>query len=340
MSLPTILVTGGAGFIGTNLAADYLQRGHHVIAYDNLSRPRADLNLAWLRSLNGDFEFMRGDLVDFERLLAAVRHADIIFHLGGQVAVTTSVADPRGDFEANALGTLNILEACRLSDREQILLYASTNKVYGKMSDATVVEQGGRYAYAHMPFGVPETYPLDFYSPYGCSKGTGDQYTRDYARIYGLRTVVLRQSCIYGPHQFGHEDQGWLAHFVISALLQQPITIYGDGKQVRDVLYITDLLAAYRKAIEWIDRTSGNVYNIGGGIRHTTSLRELLDYLQLKSPNKQTLQYAGWRPGDQRVYISDTRRAESDLDWKPCIPIHAGVDMLWEWVEQNRDLLS
>ena len=244
------LITGGAGFIGANLAHRLIDQGYDVVVYDNLSRPGADKNAAWLRAEHSErWTLVQADIRDFDTLRRAAADADIIYHLASQVAVTTSVLDPRHDFEVNALGTFNVLEAARLSGRRPIVVYASTNKVYGGMEDVTVVQTAAGYAYRDFPRGIPETQPLDFHSPYGCSKGAGDQYVRDYARIYGLPTVVFRQSCIYGERQFGVEDQGWLAHFVISAVLGRPITIYGDGKQVRDVLFIDDLLKAFERAV-------------------------------------------------------------------------------------------
>ena len=233
------LVTGGAGFIGSNFVHRLLQRGENVTIYDNLSRAGAPKNLAWLEQTFGKdaFRLIVGDIRDANSLAQTARGMDVIAHLAGQVAVTTSVIDPRQDFEANALGTFNALEAARLSGSDPVFLYASTNKVYGGMEDVPIVEDATRWRYADLPFGCPESQPLDFHSPYGCSKGTGDQYVRDYARIYGLRSVVFRQSCIYGPRQFGVEDQGWVAWMTIAAVTGRPITIYGDGKQVRDVLH-------------------------------------------------------------------------------------------------------
>jgi len=244
-----ILVTGGAGFIGSNYVHRLLQRGEKVTVYDNLSRAGAPRNLRWLEESYGKdaFRLVAGDVRDASLLTATAREADVIVHLAGQVAVTTSVVKPREDFEINALGTFNVLEAARLSERNPIVFYSSTNKVYGGMDDVEVAETPTRWQYKDLPFGCPETQPLDFHSPYGCSKGAGDQYVRDYGRIYGLRTVVFRQSCIYGPRQFGVEDQGWVAWFVIAAVTGRPLAIYGDGKQVRDLLHVYDLFDVYDK---------------------------------------------------------------------------------------------
>src|SRR5215212_1524192 len=261
------LVTGGAGFIGSNYVHRLVQRGEKVTVYDNLSRAGAPRNLEWLKNSFGEdtFSVIAGDTRDAALLAESTRDADVIVHLAGQVAVTTSVTNPRDDFESNALGTFNALEAARLSGRNPIFLYASTNKVYGGMDDVPLVEDATRWLYADLEHGCSESQPLDFHSPYGCSKGTGDQYVRDYSRIYGLRSVVFRQSCIYGPRQFGIEDQGWVAWFIIAAVTGRPITIYGDGKQVRDILNVDDLLNAYDAAIQNIEVASGKVYNIGGG---------------------------------------------------------------------------
>jgi CDP-paratose 2-epimerase len=268
------LVTGGAGFIGSNYVHRLIQRGEKVTIYDNLSRAGAPRNIDWLEETFGKdaFRLIVGDLRSADLITESAKEADIIVHLAGQVAVTTSVKNPRDDFEANALGTFNALEAARLSERDPIFIYASTNKVYGGMDDVELVEEATRWRYKDLVEGCPETQPLDFHSPYGCSKGTGDQYVRDYARIYGLRSVVLRQSCIYGPRQFGIEDQGWLAWMMIAAVTGLPITIYGDGKQVRDVLYVDDLLSAYDAAIEKIDTARGQVYNAGGGLRNVLAV--------------------------------------------------------------------
>ncbi len=338
------LVTGGAGFIGSNYVSRLLGRGEQVTVYDNLSRAGGPRNIEWLRSTYGQdsFQLIVGDLRDAALLATAAREADIIIHLAGQVAVTTSVLHPREDFEANALGTFNVLEAARLSGRNPIVLYSSTNKVYGGMEDVRVVEKETRYEYADFPLGMSETQPLDFHSPYGCSKGTGDQYMRDYARIYDLPTVVFRQSTIYGPRQFGIEDQGYLAWFVIAAVIGLPITIYGDGKQVRDMLYVDDLLDAYDLAIEKIDVSAGKVYNVGGGPTNTTSIwRELGPTLESLKGRKIPVNWvAAWRPGDQRIYISDIRKIQHELGWQPQVRFRNGVRRIYNWVSENQALFT
>jgi CDP-paratose 2-epimerase len=353
------LVTGGAGFIGCNYVHRLLSRGGHetpsslaekgaggvgqVTVYDNLSRRGTEANVAWLRQQHGEdaFRLVVGDVRDADALAEAARGADVVVHLAGQTAVTTSVVDPRSDFEDNALGTFNALEAARHAGTNPIFLYASTNKVYGGMEEVVVTEQETRYAYRDFPVGVPETWPLDFNSPYGCSKGAGDQYVRDYARIYGLPTVVLRQSCIYGPRQMGVEDQGWVAWFVIAAITGQPITIYGDGKQVRDVLFVDDLLDAYDAAIAHVDTAAGQVYNVGGGPTRTVSVwAEFGPVLERLMGRPVPVSFDGWRPGDQRVYISDIRKAGRELGWRPRVGVEEGIRRLYEWVVANPHLFA
>jgi CDP-paratose 2-epimerase len=337
----TILVTGGAGFVGSNLVDSLLHDGHRVTIFDALSRPGSERNLAWLSSQhgNGQLRCVQGDVRDFEALQAVARDADVIYHLAAQVAVTSSVVDPRADFEINALGTLNLLESARLSGHQPIIVFTSTNKVYGGMDDVAVVEGDTRYEYRDFPHGTPESQPLDFHSPYGCSKGAMDQYVRDYARIYDLRTVVFRMSCIYGPRQFGTEDQGWLAHFMIAAITGQPITIYGDGKQVRDVLFIDDLVRAFRLAVEKIDTTAGQVYNIGGGPANTLSIwREFGEFLAELSGKPIPVRFDRWRPGDQPCYVSDIRKARRHMGWQPQVDMETGIRRLWQWVSHNKNL--
>ncbi|MDX1437902.1 MAG: SDR family NAD(P)-dependent oxidoreductase, partial [Anaerolineales bacterium] len=312
------LITGGAGFIGSNYVNRLLERGEEVAVFDNMSRRGADTNIEWLREEHGtgSFELIRGDVRDAAAIENAARTADVIVHLASQVAVTTSVKDPRHDFETNAMGTFNVLEAARLSGRNPMILYASTNKVYGGLEAVKVAEAKTRYYFPDLPSGVPESYPLDFHSPYGCSKGAGDQYSIDYHRIYGMRSVVLRQSCIYGPRQFGIEDQGWVAWFLIACARGDLITIYGDGKQVRDILYIDDMLDAYDAAIHNIDAAAGQAFNIGGGPQNTLSVWAEFEPLLEKMTGEPTSVNRGpWRPGDQKVFIADIQKAANTLGW-------------------------
>ena len=337
------LVTGGAGFIGSNFVHRLLARGEQVTIYDNLSRAGAARNLAWLEQEFGprSFRLVTGDVRNADLLADSAREADVIAHLAGQVAVTTSVSNPRDDFECNALGTFNALEAARRSRRNPIFLYASTNKVYGGMEDVPVEEAATRWRYADLPEGCPESQPLDFHSPYGCSKGTGDQYVRDYARIYGLRSVVFRQSCIYGPRQFGVEDQGWLAWMTIAAVTGRPITIYGDGKQVRDVLHVEDLTRAYDLAVEKIERAAGQIYNVGGGARNVLAVwAEFGPLLEKLLGREIPVGHADWRPGDQRVFYADFRKAKRELGWEPRIDVEEGIQRLFRWVNENKELFE
>lgn len=341
-----ILITGGAGFIGSNLAERLLERGHTVTIFDNLSRPRTPHNLAWLReralALPGTLRFIEGDVRDAPAIAAAVAGVEAVFHLASQVAVTTSVRDPRTDFEINALGTFNVLEGARLAPAPPAVLYASTNKVYGAMEDLAIVEELTRYRYRDLPYGVPETQPLDLHSPYGCSKGAGDQYVRDYHRIYGIPTVVFRQSAIYGPRQFGVEDQGWAAHFVIAAQTGRPISIYGDGKQVRDMLYVSDLVDLYELALMRLDVAAGKIYNVGGGPANTLSIWAEFQPLLSRLAGRPiaAARYGDWRPGDQPVCVLDVRKAAQELGWRPTVGLEEGMGRLWSWVGDNLALFT
>jgi CDP-paratose 2-epimerase len=337
-----IFITGGAGFIGCNSADTFLQQGHTVVIFDNLSRVGGPANLDWLHAKHGSdhLQFIRGDIRDYDSLSSAMDESlDAVLHLASQVAVTTSVQNPRDDFEINAFGTFNVLEAVRHVCPQATVLYASTNKVYGGMEEVGFTEQPTRYTYADYPLGIPESYPLDFHSPYGCSKGSGDQYTMDYARIYGLKTLVFRQSCIYGRRQFGVEDQGWLAHFIIAAVKERPITIFGDGKQLRDVLHVTDLVRAYQLGISKIDELSGTALNIGGGPDNTISIwAEFQPILEALTERKIAVIHKEWRPGDQRVFIADIQKAAQKLGWQPTISPEAGIRDLYTWVSANPNL--
>ena len=338
-----VLITGGAGFIGSNLTNRMLEDGHSVLVFDNLSRPGCRSNIEWLRKTHGadSFELMVADLSDFEALQRATEGTNRIYHLAGQVAVTSSIENPRADFESNALGTLNALEAARTVGDHPIFIYASTNKVYGSMKESTYAEDETRYRSFEFADGIPETFPLNFHSPYGCSKGAGDQYTRDYARVYGLRTVVMRQSCIYGSRQFGIEDQGWAAWFTIAALKGLPTTIYGGGKQVRDMLYIDDLLDAYEAAVERSAVSIGQIYNIGGGPKNTLSIWvEFGPLLEELIGHSLQVTYEEPRLGDQLSYVSDIHKAERDLDWRPKVDVHKGIGLLFHWLKDNQYLFD
>ncbi len=301
---------------------------------DNCSRAGTERNRAHLESVgDSSFDLVDGDVRDSELVARLAAEADAIFHLAAQVAVTDSVRDPRNDFEVNALGTLNVLEGARLSRREPLVVYTSTNKVYGGLDDLEFVGSEFRYELPALPDGVPETRPVDFHSPYGCSKGAADLYAVDYARIYGIPTVVFRQSCVYGPWQYGNEDQGWIAHFLISALCGKPITLYGDGRQVRDVLFVDDLLELYDTAIDRRAEIGGRVYNVGGGPTYTTSLLEFLDHLREAEDLEVEVSFGDWRPGDQRVYVSDVGRVREELGWTPSTSVADGTRRLREWLE-------
>ena len=334
-----IIITGGAGFIGCNAASRYLRRGKQVVVVDNLSRKGTRMNLEWLRP-QGQLEFFEADIRDragMDFIFSKHANAELVLHLAGQVAVTTSVADPREDYDINATGSFNVLEAARNARVACPILYASTNKVYGGLDDLEISEGAEHYSFTDRPLGIPETQSLDFHSPYGCSKGAADQYFRDYYRMFGLKTVVLRQSCIYGYRQFGIEDQGWVAWFIIAAELGKPITVYGDGKQVRDVLFIEDLLDAYEAAAERIEIAKGRIYNVGGGSANALSLLELLAFLREKYETRLRYSHADWRPGDQRIYVSDIRRAGAELGWTPQITVAAGLERLQSWVAEHKE---
>jgi len=337
-----MLITGGAGFIGCNLADYFLKRGHEVTVFDNLSRKGTEKNLEWLKSnhKNG-FKFIKNDIRNFDPLLNIVKDKNLIFHTAGQVAVTTSVENPREDFEINTLGTFNVLDAARKSNSNPIIIFTSTNKVYGNnVNKIPLIKKETRYEFADSKYknGIPEDFPTDAdeHTPYGSSKYAADIYVRDFSTIYGLTTVTFRMSCIYGIRQFGNEDQGWVAHFIISSFFNKPTVIYGDGKQVRDVLFIDDLIRAFELACQNIEKTKGKVYNIGGGIKNTMSLLELLDLLKnLGLKPKYT--FDDWRPADQKVYISDVKKT-IEFGWKPKISPEEGVKKLLDWVMENKRL--
>lgn len=334
-----VLVTGGAGFIGTNLADRLLRSGERVIVYDDLSRSGVDRNIAWLKAAHGDrVELERADLLDGPRLSAAVARAGCVFHLAAQVAVTTGLADPARDFDVNAAGTVRLLEAVRACPAPPAVVFTSTNKVYGDLADVGLVEEADRYRPADPRFGlgVGEERGVDFRSPYGCSKGAADQYVVDYSRSYGLDTCVFRMSCIYGPHQFGTEDQGWVAHFMIAAMDGRPITIYGTGKQVRDILYVDDLVRAFLLARRNIRDLRGRAFNIGGGPANAVSLLEAIGLIAGHVGRMPRLLAGPWRPADQPWYVSDTRSFRALTGWAPEVPAAEGIGRLHRWFRDGR----
>jgi CDP-paratose 2-epimerase len=330
-----ILITGGAGFVGSNLADALLREGERVIVADNFSRDGVRRNAAWLKANHGDrVRVEQVDVCDAARITPLVHQSKQVFHLAAQVAVTTSLNDPRTDLQTNVVGTFNVLEAARTLLDAPAVLFTSTNKVYGGMEDVAVELADGAYRYADGRAGISEAARLDFHSPYGCSKGAADQYVHDYGRIYGLPTVVFRMSCIYGTRQFGTEDQGWVAHFGRALYGQEPITIYGDGCQVRDILWIDDLVDAMRRAMDRIDTVAGEVFNVGGGAPNAVTVRGVIDRLQDVTGRSVPVHTADWRPGDQRIYVSDTSRIQRVLDWKPRTSWKAGLEKLVDWLRE------
>ena len=334
------LITGGAGFIGTNVAAELLDAGRRVRILDDLSRAGVEQNLAWLQNAYSDrLETIGGDIRNPETVEAALEGVDQIFHFAAQVAVTSSLVDPLFDFSVNAAGTLNLLEAVRRLENPPTLVYTSTNKVYGDLEDVELVPDSSRYIPADTStrmWGIGEARGIEFHSPYGCSKGAADQYVLDYARTFGLPALVFRMSCIYGPHQCGTEDQGWVAHFLIRAMDRQPITIYGDGLQVRDLLYVDDLVRALLLAQEHIDAVAGRPFNIGGGPDRATSLLELIQLIGALEGRSVSLAFDGWREADQRYYVSDTRSFEEATGWRPQISVSEGLRALHTWLRVTR----
>jgi CDP-paratose 2-epimerase len=330
------LITGGAGFIGSNLAHRLLAAGRRVRILDNLSRPGVEQNLEWLRQQHASkLEAVIADVRDAAAVTRAMAGVSQVFHFAAQVAVTTSLDDPRDDFSVNAQGTLNVLEAARACATPPSLLMTSTNKVYGGLYDVGLELEGQRYVPLDAQLracGVSEARPLDFHSPYGCSKGTADQYVLDYARSFGMTTAVFRMSCIYGPRQFGTEDQGWVAHFILRAQRGEPITIYGDGKQVRDILFVDDLVDAFLLAEQHAPAISGRAFNIGGGPASTISLLDLLDQIESLHGKRPQISFDRWRTGDQRYYVSDTRAFEQATGWRRKVDAADGIARLYDWL--------
>lgn len=336
-----VIVTGGAGFIGSNVSAAFLRDGQRVTVFDSLARPGSERNLDWLQSLAspGRLRFVSGDIRDADAVRAVVADPDvhIVYHFAAQTAVTYSLVEPREDLAVNLFGTHNVLESVRTSAAATppMLFFTSTNKVYGALERRLAVESATRFRFCDPEIdtqGIDESEPLDFHSPYGCSKGAADQYVHDYSRIYGLRTVVFRMSCIYGPRQFGNEDQGWVAHFMRAVAEDRPLTIYGNGKQVRDLLYVDDLVRAFMLAARSIEHTAGHVYNIGGGPSNTVSIwHELCPRLERLAGRPLHAGLSAWRPGDQPIYVTNTSRAQHDFGWSPCVGVDEGLERLWAW---------
>jgi CDP-paratose 2-epimerase len=339
-----VLITGGSGFIGTNLAHRLLSAGRPVLLFDSLARPGVEQNLRWLHDTHGpQVEIEIADTRNAAAVRRAVDRAAQVFHFAAQVAVTTSLTDPLEDFEVNARGTLNLLEAIRAQPSPPPLVFTSTNKVYGSLEDIELRRRHLRYEPVDPGLrqtGVSEARPLDFHSPYGCSKGSADQYVLDYARTFGLPAIVFRMSCIYGPHQFGTEDQGWVAHFLIRALEGRPITLYGDGRQVRDILCVDDLVDAFLLAQEHMATLSGQAFNIGGGPANTVSLLELIDLITEMLGQKPGVELDAWRPGDQRYYVSDTGKFKRSTGWQPRVGVQDGLKLLADWLTKERPVPS
>jgi CDP-paratose 2-epimerase len=341
-----VLVTGGAGFIGSNIADRLAADGHNVHVFDALSRPGVERNLDWLQGKHGRrIRFTHGDIRDEAALATAASEAQAVFHMAAQVAVTTSLVDPREDFDINVRGTLHLLDAVRLAGRRIPVIFASTNKVYGDLADLEFRLEGERYepveetVRAH---GIGEARPLDFHTPYGCSKGAADQYVLDYARSFGLPAAVIRMSCIYGQRQMGTEDQGWVAHFLIRALEGETITLYGDGHQVRDILDVSDAVDAYMAAWTQIDQIAGRAFNLGGGPGNAVSLRQLMRHIGDLTGRAPDVRYSDWRAGDQRYFVADTRSIRNELGLAKARDWREGVASLADWLlaERRRPAVS
>lgn len=335
-----ILITGGSGFIGSNLADSLLSDGEDVVVVDNLGRPGVDQNLAWLKERHGDrVHSALEDVRDLRSIEAAFSDAKAVYHLAAQTAVTTSLVHPLDDFETNARGTINVLEAVRKAGRQAPVIFASTNKVYGALEDLEMVETEDRFIPVRSEIrlhGINEARPLDFCTPYGCSKGVADQYVLDYAKSFGLKTAVLRMSCIYGPRQFGTEDQGWVAHFLIKALCGETISIFGNGKQVRDILHVEDAVTAYRLALASIDRIQGQAFNLGGGPQNAVSIANVLGEIGAICSRHVDTEFGDWRAGDQLYFVADTRRLQTILGWQARMRWKGGLRSLSRWLATHR----
>jgi CDP-paratose 2-epimerase len=330
------LIFGGAGFIGSNYSEFLLKENYEITIIDNLSRLTSRKNIEYLTSKYSNLNFIYGDIrSDFQTIRDYVERSDVVINLAAQVAVTTSLKDPRTDFDINILGTFNILESIRMFNPNVKFIFASTNKVYGDLGLLKKVETDQSYHFDPHIKGISEAQPLELYSPYGCSKGAADQYVLDYSRSYGLNTTVVRQSCIYGKMQYGIEDQGWVAWFTIASMQNKPLTIYGNGKQVRDILYCDDLINLYQRIIENSDISKGQAYNAGGGVENSISLLELIDVLKIKLKKPISYKFDKTRIGDQPIFISDNSKAQAELNWKPNKNISQGLDSMIEWLTEN-----
>jgi len=336
-----ILITGGAGFIGSNLTKHGLKQGHDIIVLDNLSRPNVDKNLNWLKEDSPEnLTFIKADTKDYDWQNLDLKSFDGIFHLAAQVAVTTSVDEPMEDFLVNAYATVRLLDAMRKQGSKALIVYSSTNKVYGNLEDIELEESETKYSFLNEKYknGVDENRKLDFHSPYGCSKGAADLYVHDFSRIYDLNTVVLRKSCIYGERQFGTEDQGWIFHFVNRIINGQHLNIFGDGKQVRDILYIGDLVKLYYSLLENKNQVSGEIFNIGGGVQNSISLIEAMDMIHDQTGKEVKIKTFIERPGDQKIYISDSTKVRSLIGWKSKTTVSDGVAKLISWAKEIKNI--
>ncbi len=336
------LVTGGCGFVGSNLASEVLRRGEELVILDNLSRLGSEKNLGWLQTL-GKFLHYRFDIRDLNDVETVIKREkpDVVFHLAGQVAMTTSIENPQLDFETNTVGTHNLLESVRKYSPETTILYSSTNKVYGSLEQYTYREDGTRYVCEEFPYGFDETLPLDFQSPYGCSKGAADQFLLDYCRMFGVRTVVFRHSSMYGGHQFATYDQGWIGWFCQQALdikmqmSKKPFTISGSGKQVRDVLYATDIVRLYFLAAEKIEIVKGRAFNIGGGYRNSLSLLELFSLMEKMLNIRMEYERLPWRTSDQKIFVADIDTIKRSIGWEPGVAAEAGIEATVAWLKEG-----
>jgi len=335
------LINGGCGFLGSNMAAHYIEAGDEVIVFDNLYRFGTEKNLEWLNSLDGNFKYIKGDVRNIYEIEKVIQEEkpDVIFHFAGQVAMTTSIENPYMDFEINVKGSINVLESVRKYSPETIVCFSSTNKVYGDFEYIDFEEEELRYIAKDYPNGFDETVPLEFHSPYGCSKGAADQYMLDYARMFGVKTIVFRHSSIFGGRQFATKDQGWVGWFCQKAyeikneIAKEPFTISGTGKQVRDILFGEDLIDCYKLAIRNIDKTKGQVYNIGGGMENSFSLLELFGALENNLDIKMEYKELPWRESDQKVFVADISKAKKDFGWEPKVDKNEGLKRMYEWVK-------